>query len=84
MGRKRKQISGVTSEEVESWLLSDFGKHFESDDWNGQSGVFCNGKLEVVAVVEDSILEITCDGEKTPRYFQLLEKGTSESLVPPD
>lgn len=79
MGRKKKQIPLADQEEVISWL-AEFGGKFESDDFDGQTGVFSNGKMEVVAIVEGDLLEVTCDSEKSPRYYRLCSRGFADIL----
>ena len=78
MGRRKKQPA-VDQSEVTSWLLSDFGAGFSSEDWDGHTGLFVKDDKEVMASIEDGLLEITVDGERFPYYYQLVEKGSNES-----
>lgn len=78
MGRRKKQPA-VDQSEVISWLLSDFGAGFSSEDWDGHTGLFVKGEKELMASVEDNLLEITVDGEKFPYYYQMVEKAFCES-----
>jgi hypothetical protein len=55
--------------------VCDFGKGFESDDWDGRTGVFINGDKELLASADGDLLEISVDGERFPYYYRLCEKG---------
>jgi hypothetical protein len=78
MARRKKQLA-VDQSEVVSWLLSDFGAGFSSEDWDGHTGLFIKDDKELMASVEDNLLEITVDGERFPYYYQMVEKSTNES-----